>query len=490
MIQIPCPTCGAPKTEGELCVRCLLVNAAGAPVGAMPPATVEELNQFFPAYRLERLIGEGGMGTVYLARDSQERPVALKILRPELAQLPEFEERFDREAKTLANLDHEGIVKVHDYGVSEGHYYLAMEYVAGSNLREVMRERRLSAAQVLRFIPRILAALQYAHERGLVHRDIKPENLLVSGETVKIADFGLAKLVSEHGTSVTVTHQALGTPHYCAPEQLAGSPYVDHRADLYAIGVLIYELLSGTLPVGRFGPPSAHNADHAYWDGVVMTALDPVPQERFESAQEMAESIGLPAKSKDYEAEEPSKWSIDPFDVSWFAFVFFASLMPWVRVGDVGASAWGGPANFFGAWISARWVLLLAALVVTLPTLRARGFRVPGWIDWASLATALYLSGHAFGIGIDGSKAAGIMPELPGRGIRFAPALGSGLILLAFITRILRHYGVHRILQLGEVGTLLEALKSPQSQRTSPRASTSRVGRHQREDRSIGPDGE
>ena len=161
--------------------------------------TIEELAPSFPQLELLSLLGRGGMGIVYLARQPQlDRTVALKILAPECSDDPRFAERFQREAISLAKIDHPNIVTIFDTGVSDGHYYLLMEYVEGLNLREAMAGEKMAPAEALAIVPEICAGLQYAHDHGIVHRDIKPENILLDKKgRVKIADFGIAKLI--HG---------------------------------------------------------------------------------------------------------------------------------------------------------------------------------------------------------------------------------------------------------------------------------------------------
>jgi hypothetical protein len=234
------------------------------------------LAPFFPELDLIELLGRGGMGAVYKARQkSLDRLVALKILPPAVAQDPAFSARFVQEAQALARLAHPHIVTIHDFGTKsgpwpdsspqeqEGHtdlappatvFYFLMEYVDGTTLRRLLEAETVAPADALAIVPQICDALQYAHDRGIVHRDIKPENILLNrrGE-VKIADFGLAKLVGGHEPSggpgaAALAASVAGTPAYMAPEQAAAPAAVDHRADIYAVGVVFYQLLTGELP--------------------------------------------------------------------------------------------------------------------------------------------------------------------------------------------------------------------------------------------------
>lgn len=211
--------------------------------GGWRPLTVEQMSERFPELEIVELIGRGGMGAVYrVVQRKLDRTVALKVLPPELAQDPQFEERFLREARALAGLKHEHILTVHDFGERDGLYYLLTEFVEGMNLRELMAMGELSPNEALWITPQICESLQFAHDHGVVHRDVKPENLLIDRDgEVRIADFGLARLVGDQagGPALTRSTQVLGTPHYMAPEQWRDIQNVDHRADIYAVGVVL-----------------------------------------------------------------------------------------------------------------------------------------------------------------------------------------------------------------------------------------------------------
>jgi len=266
-----CPKCGAavPADAPQgLCPRCVLACAARAAevqrsataTGEIP--SLERVAAAFPALEVVELVGRGAMGFVFKVRQPHlDRFVALKLLPDKLARDPRFAERFNREGRVLARLNHPNIVSVFDFGRTEHFYFLLMEFVDGVNLRQAMQAGRFSPSEALAIVPKICEALQYAHEQGVLHRDIKPENILLDARgRVKIADFGIAKLVGEDQPSVTLTGTgaALGTPHYMAPEQLERPSEVDHRADVYSLGVVFYEMLTGELPIGRFAPAVAH----------------------------------------------------------------------------------------------------------------------------------------------------------------------------------------------------------------------------------------
>ena len=256
---------------------------------------LEQLAPLFPQFELLGVLGRGGMGTVYKARQKGlDRMIALKIMPASAAQDPSWPDRFGREARALARLSHPGIVTIYDSGEVEGLYFFAMEFVDGANLRQVIRARETRARDALKIVIQICEALQFAHDEGIVHRDIKPENILVDTRgRVKIADFGLAKLLgADHDdTALTRTQQAMGTPHYMAPEQWEQPLDVDHRADIYALGVVFYELLTGELPLGRFAPPSHKVEVDVKLDDVVLKTLAKEPELRYQRASEVQTDI-------------------------------------------------------------------------------------------------------------------------------------------------------------------------------------------------------
>jgi tRNA A-37 threonylcarbamoyl transferase component Bud32 len=305
MHDTTCPVCAAVLPgAGADCPRCLLRLGlhlpprdpdAEAPVGAAAGARAtpdpEELARLFPGLEIEGEIGRGGMGIVYRARQRKlGRTVALKLLAPELSGDRDFAARFLREARVLARLRHEHIVAVHDFGETEGLCWILMEHVDGPDLRRVLEAGKLAPEAALALVPQICDALSAAHALGVVHRDIKPENVLLDAAgRAKIADFGLAKLVDARDGTPTLTRaeQAMGTPHYMAPEQMRGARDVDHRADIFSLGVVFYEMLTGQLPIGRFEAPSKRVAVDVRLDEIVLRALESRPERRYQSAVEV-----------------------------------------------------------------------------------------------------------------------------------------------------------------------------------------------------------
>src|SRR5436190_2124279 len=298
-----CPKCGGPipaEAPQGLCPKCLLAQAslptnAGQGQSRPAPPSRDELAAAFPQLEILELIGQGGMGFVFKARQRKlERLVALKILPRSLAADPAFAERFTREGRVLARLSHPNIVAIHDFGLANGFFYLLMEFVDGVNLRQAMRAGRFTPDQALAIVPKICEALQYAHNEGILHRDIKPENILLDSKgRVKIADFGIAKLLSDGKADLHLTGcgATLGTPHYMAPEQIEQPGAVDHRADIYSLGVVFYEMLTGELPLGRFAAPSERSASDPRLDEVVFRTLEKEPSRRPQSAGEMKTAV-------------------------------------------------------------------------------------------------------------------------------------------------------------------------------------------------------
>jgi serine/threonine-protein kinase len=259
-------------------------------------------------YRIEREIGSGGMATVYLAQDLRHnRPVAIKVLRPELAATL-GPDRFVREIEIAAPLSHPHILPLHDSGEADGLLYYVMPYVEGESLRERLdREGKLSLAETVRLVDEIASALNYAHEQGIVHRDVKPENIMLSAGRAVVADFGIGRaLAAAGGDRLTGTGFAVGTPAYMSPEQAYGDASIDARSDVYALGCVAYEMVSGHAPFEADTPqavlakqatetvPSLRAIDPAiplFVERAVERALAKQPADRFQTASEFAEAL-------------------------------------------------------------------------------------------------------------------------------------------------------------------------------------------------------
>jgi len=262
-------------------------------------------------YELERQLGEGGMATVYLARDvKHERKVAIKVLKPELAARL-GSERFLQEIKVTANLQHPNILPLYDSGAADEFLYYVMPYVRGESLRAKLdRDRQLSVEETIEIARAVAAALDYAHEHGIVHRDIKPENILLQRGQALVADFGIALAVSAAGGErFTETGLSLGTPHYMSPEQAAGDRALDARSDIYSMGALTYEMLTGDPPhsassiqaviakiLSEKPSPISQSRDlvPANVDAAVQRALAKSPADRFVRAAHFADALTTP----------------------------------------------------------------------------------------------------------------------------------------------------------------------------------------------------
>lgn len=255
----------------------------------IPPLSIEELAALLPQYVVCGLIATGGMGAVYLAQqESLDRYVAIKVLPPQQDDEAGFTKRFKSEAKAMAKLMHNNIVAVYDFGITTmAHHYLVMEYVKGQTLHDCIREKKLKPEQVKAIILQLCDGLQFAHEHGIIHRDIKPANILIAEDgRVKIADFGLARQILAHEHEVVY-----GTPDYAAPEILHEGAKVDHRADVYALGIVLFEMLVGIVPGVTQKLPSAFVPTATVWDAIYFKATKSRPEFRYKDIKEMRASV-------------------------------------------------------------------------------------------------------------------------------------------------------------------------------------------------------
>ncbi|HMU61160.1 MAG TPA: protein kinase [Gemmatimonadales bacterium] len=308
-----CPACHTPlPEEAQFCLRCGVATPTDPGV---PPRTATtgmvEVAQVKKAlagrYQIERVLGEGGMATVYLAHDQKHnRKVAVKVMRPELAATLGAD-RFLREVQVAAQLSHPHILPMHDSGEADGVLYYVMPYVEGETLKEhIARQGQLSVSETMRLGREVAEALAYAHTRGIIHRDIKPGNILLQSGHALVADFGIARALGDEGEVLTKTGLAVGTPQYMAPEQATGEREVDGRADIYALGAVMYEMMAGeppftgpnaraiitrslteeprSLTTSRAGFPAVVNS-------AVMKALAKSPSDRYANAGEMVGAL-------------------------------------------------------------------------------------------------------------------------------------------------------------------------------------------------------
>jgi serine/threonine protein kinase len=269
------------------------------------PVFEEQLPEI-PGYILEELVGKGAMGRVFRAtQEGTGRPAAVKVLAPELAAREDFVARFEREAAALRAVEHPGVVAIFDSGSLDDAHYLCMEFIDGVPLRRLLENGIMPPLQALSVARRIVQGLGAAHERGVIHRDLKPENILVEGDAsvfdddarLVLVDFGLAGIVHEENDphpNLTKSRMTMGTVNYMAPEQRTDAKRVDHRADLYAAGVILYELLTGDLPLGRFALPTERGLSlPSSTDRCIVHALARNPDERYQSAAELDADLAI-----------------------------------------------------------------------------------------------------------------------------------------------------------------------------------------------------
>ena len=304
-----CPTCkhtfDPSRVPGGMCPACLMAGGDGAneeddtlSMAAWLPPSIEKLQPLLPGYELLEFIGRGGMGAVYKARQpALDRLVAIKLLPAATAEMADsFAERFKNEARLLARMSHPSIVHVYDFGtLTDGSSFIVMEYVNGTDVaRMVAGNGKLSPQHAASITADVCSALHYAHEAGIVHRDIKPANILVNrlGQ-VKVADFGLAKAQDPGLPEITRTRFTLGTPEFLAPESLTAGMTVDHRADLYAVGVMLYNMLTGQIPRGVFPPASQTTSAPRAFDHIISKAMQANPEYRYQTAVAMQRDVEM-----------------------------------------------------------------------------------------------------------------------------------------------------------------------------------------------------
>jgi len=262
------------------------------------PPSPEHLQTLLPAYEILSIIGKGGMGAVYQGRQkSLDRLVAIKLLPPEAADNDmEFVERFKNEARTMAKMNHPAIVHVYDFGETlDGQLYIVMEYIDGTDVAKMLQSQgKLPPEHALAISAHVCDALQYAHTHGVVHRDIKPANILLNLEgQVKVADFGLAKTADTSQAGLTKTNMAMGTPDFVAPETLTPGMNVDGRADLYAVGVMLYNMLTGQVPRGAFRMPSVTSATDMRFDKIIGKCMEMDPAMRYQTAFDVRRDLDV-----------------------------------------------------------------------------------------------------------------------------------------------------------------------------------------------------
>jgi serine/threonine protein kinase len=264
--------------------------------GAFVPPSPQELAARLPNLEVLELLGHGGMGIVYKGRQPfLDRYVAIKLIRPDFGNTDESQQRFIREARSLAKLLHPNIVTVFDFGKTGDLCYLVMEYVEGKSLRELIAHKSVTARDVLDFVPQIGEGLRHAHESGIVHRDVKPENILVDRRNrVRLVDFGIAMLLDPTGRRGPDDRRIAGTLGYMAPEQFSMPESVDHRADIFSTGAVCFEMLTGEIPRGDPAPPPSSKAPaDQRFDPIVLKALEHDRDRRYQQIGHMNTDLAL-----------------------------------------------------------------------------------------------------------------------------------------------------------------------------------------------------
>ncbi|RMG14119.1 MAG: serine/threonine protein kinase, partial [Planctomycetota bacterium] len=258
----------------------------------------KQLGQF----QIKEELGRGGMAVVYKGyQPSLDRWVAIKTLPRDFAGNREMVSRFHREAEAMVSLNHTNIVQIIDKGEDQGYYFFAMEFVEGPTLKELLKQGTLRVHLLYDIAIQVAEGLAYAHKKGIVHRDIKPANIFWEESTslAKIGDFGIARLTEKPLEMITLTaaNVGMGTMNYMAPEQKTDAASVDHRADIYSLGVMLYEMFTGRLPMGRFKAPSEHTPGlPKKLDEIVARCLEADPQDRYASMEELRDDL-LAAKA-------------------------------------------------------------------------------------------------------------------------------------------------------------------------------------------------
>lgn len=272
-------------------------SSASKPSGQWQPPSLEEMQAMLPQYKFEGLLGRGGMGAVYKAvQVSLDRVVAIKVLPVDLIDDTDanFLERFKNEARTMAKLNHPSIVNVYDFGETQGGLlYFVMEFINGTDVSQMIASQgKLPEDYALSITAHVCDALAYAHKNGIVHRDIKPANILINMEgAVKVADFGLAKANDPNQSGLTKTNMAMGTPDFVAPEALIPGVPLDGRADLYAIGVMLYQMLTGEIPRGIWTLPGMKLGTDPRFDAIITKAMQTDREVRYQTAGDIRRDL-------------------------------------------------------------------------------------------------------------------------------------------------------------------------------------------------------
>ena len=283
-----CRHCGTGFEDpviSDVCPSCL----AHPPSRLVVPPSAKELDEILPHHEVKERLGQGANGCVYRAYNHDlEREEAVKTMR-DSAIFPDFARRFDFECKAMAKLRHPNIPVIFDHGAVDAIHYFTMDFMPNGSLEAQLLEE-ISLEQAIDILRPLCNALSFAHGKNVIHRDVKPSNVLLSGESIRLADFGLAKRIFSDEPGITQVETRLGTPGYMAPEQVIGQAAIDHRADIYSLGALTYRLLTGAVPQGAFPLPSECGKPSSF-DRLIKRALAMNPSERHQSVSEFRNEL-------------------------------------------------------------------------------------------------------------------------------------------------------------------------------------------------------
>ena len=412
-----CPACHTPLPEAaQFCMHCGRATPTdpGVPPRTMPTGEFEVAKVrrvLADRYRVERVIGEGGMATVYLADDlKHKRKVALKVMRPELAATL-GSDRFLREVEIAANLSHPHILPMYDSGEADGILYYVMPWIEGESLSaRLKRDGELPVGEALRYAREVADALAYAHKRGIIHRDIKPANILLGDGHALVADFGIARALEAQGEAITRTGLAIGTPQYMSPEQATGAKDVDARTDIYALGAVLYEMISGEPPFTGRSPQavvaraltedpraltSARQGLPPGLEAVVMRALAKRPVDRQPVAATLVEELA----AVEFAVKSGSHAAVTTGAAQPAAELRRGGGL-WLVLGGVAMAALAAVAFFAGRWGLPGWSLWLAAALGALGAVvlwltagaekrrldSSTARRLDSWLTWRNAA--------------------------------------------------------------------------------------------------------
>jgi serine/threonine protein kinase len=285
-----CRHCGSSFEEpviSDVCPSCLILPASKL----VAPLSAEELDDVLPNHDIREKLGEGANGCVFKVYNQDlEREEAVKTMR-ESAVFPDFARRFEFECKAMARLRHPNIPVIFDHGAHGKIHYFTMDFMPDGSLESQLIHAEIPLERAFEILRQVCAALSFAHDKNVIHRDVKPSNVLLAGSGIRLADFGLAKRIYSSEPGITQVETRLGTPGYMAPEQVIGQAAIDHRADIFSLGVLLYRLLTGTVPQGGYLPLPSECGNSGSFDRIIKRALAMNPNDRHQTVDEFRNEL-------------------------------------------------------------------------------------------------------------------------------------------------------------------------------------------------------